>query len=280
MSDFFPFPEREAWKRLEQGLHLTARKGHFALAYSGGLDSRFLAHASQRLGLVPELLHVVGPHVSPDETAYARSWAIARKLSYMEVEADPLALPLVASGDRERCYACKRELFSLLRRQTDLPLCDGTNASDAGHYRPGTRAVRELCVRSPLADAGLTKMMIHHLAASTGMEDPDQKPHPCLLTRLPYGMKPERRLLQLLADGEKAMRILLEDIGSQDPDFRLRFVDDRLELHVVSEIEALLSPELRERILHHLVLLAPELPSPCIRGIEKLSGFFDREQST
>ena len=91
----------------------------------------------------------------------------------------------MASGDRRRCYACKRNLFSLLKARTDLPLCDGTNASDAGQYRPGIRAVEELGILSPLASAGLTKADIHRCAALTGMEDPEQKARPCLLTRLP-----------------------------------------------------------------------------------------------
>lgn len=123
--------------RLESVLGVLAAGNRFALAYSGGLDSRFLAHAAQRFGFEPVLLHIVGPHIPPEETDYARHWAASRELAYEELPADPLDLALVASGDRRRCYACKRNLFSLLKARTDLPLCDGTNASDAGQYRPG-----------------------------------------------------------------------------------------------------------------------------------------------
>ena len=143
--------------RLESVLGVLAAGNRFALAYSGGLDSRFLAHAAQRFGFEPVLLHIVGPHIPPEETDYARHWAASRELAYEELPADPLDLALVASGDRRRCYACKRNLFSLLKARTDLPLCDGTNASDAGQYRPGIRAVEELGILSPLASAGLTQ---------------------------------------------------------------------------------------------------------------------------
>ena len=153
--------------RLESVLGVFAAGNRFALAYSGGLDSRFLAHAAQRFGFEPVLLHIVGPHIPPEETDYARHWAASRALAYEELPADPLDLALVASGDRRRCYACKRNLFSLLKARTDLPLCDGTNASDAGQYRPGIRAVEELGILSPLASAGLTKADIHRCAALT-----------------------------------------------------------------------------------------------------------------
>ena len=222
--------------RLESVLGVLAAGNRFALAYSGGLDSRFLAHAAQRFGFEPVLLHIVGPHIPPEETDYARHWAASRELAYEELPADPLDLALVASGDRRRCYACKRNLFSLLKARTDLPLCDGTNASDAGQYRPGIRAVEELGILSPLASAGLTKADIHRCAALTGMEDPEQKARPCLLTRLPYGMKPERSLLAGLAAGERAVHGVFASAGLPGPDFRLRLVDaERLELHVLPE---------------------------------------------
>ena len=129
--------ENALLSRLESVLGVLAAGNRFALAYSGGLDSRFLAHAAQRFGFEPVLLHIVGPHIPPEETDYARHWAASRELAYEELPADPLDSALVASGDCRRCYACKRNLFSLLKARTGLPLCDGTNASDAGQYRPG-----------------------------------------------------------------------------------------------------------------------------------------------
>ena len=90
--------------RLESVLGVLAAGNRFALAYSGGLDSRFLAHAAQRFGFEPVLLHIVGPHIPPEETDYARHWAASRELAYEELPADPLDLALVASGDRRRKF--------------------------------------------------------------------------------------------------------------------------------------------------------------------------------
>lgn len=270
-----PPEESGLLSRLETALAGLAVGKRFALAYSGGLDSRFLAHAAQRFGFEPVLLHIVGPHIPPEETAYARDWAASRKFAYEEIPAEPLDLPLVASGDSRRCYACKRNLFSLLKGRTPLPLCDGTNASDAGQYRPGMQAVRELGVLSPLALAGLAKADIHRCAALTGMEDPGQKARPCLLTRLPYGMKPERSLLMGLAEGERAVRTVFASVGGPAPDFRLRLVAaDRLELHVLPE--PALAPSLCGELVLRIAEAAPQLPSPQVVRVETLSGFFDR----
>ena len=247
--------------RLESVLGVLAAGNRFALAYSGGLDSRFLAHAAQRFGFEPVLLHIVGPHIPPEETDYARHWAASRELAYEELPTDPLDLALVASGDRRRCYACKRNLFSLLKARTDLPLCDGTNASDARQYRPGIRAVEELGILSPLASAGLKKYK--------------QKARPCLLTRLPYGMKPERSLLAGLAAGERAVHGVFASAGLPGPDFRLRLVDaERLELHVLPE--PALAPGLCAELARRIAEAVPQLPPPRVVRVETLSGFFDR----
>lgn len=273
--DLSPAFPAEAWARLEATLCGLAAGKRFALAYSGGLDSRFLAHAGQRFGLEPLLLHVHGPHVAPEESASARAWARLRGLPFLETEADPLSLPEVAAGDRGRCYACKRELFGRLRElAADLPLCDGSNASDAGQYRPGLRAVRELGILSPLALAGFGKAEIRRCAAATGMENPDQRARPCLLTRLPYGMKPEKDVLAALAQGEEAVRRFLAATGWEEPEFRLRLVaPDRAELHVAAAKP--LAPDMLEG-LEKLLAADPRLPAPRVVTMETISGFFDR----
>ena len=217
--------------RLESVLGVLAAGNRFALAYSGGLDSRFLAHAAQRFGFEPVLLHIVGPHIPPEETDYARHWAASRELAY--------------------------------------------EASDAGQYRPGIRAVEELGILSPLASAGLTKADIHRCAALTGMEDPEQKARPCLLTRLPYGMTPERSLLAGLAAGERAVHGVFASAGLPGPDFRLRLVDaERLELHVLPE--PALAPGLCAELARRIAEAVPQLPPPRVVRVETLSGFFDR----
>ena len=274
--------------------------GYFALAFSGGMDSRFLAHAAQLLGFSPLLLHVTGPHVPPEESDFARRWAAARGLPLREVPADPLSLPLVAQGSRRRCYACKRELFSRLLSELErearrlslpepLPLCDGTNASDLHAFRPGTQAVQELGIRSPLALAGLSKADIYLLAALSGLDEPEQKPRPCLLTRLPYGVRPEASLLEGLAAGERAVRAFFMEHGGFSPDFRLRLVPQEdgtqsvstpslcLELHLLHADALRLPLDAEHRLARVIAEAAPALPMPArLVPQDTLSGFFDR----
>lgn len=269
--------QEHALARLKQAMDGTAAQGRFALAYSGGLDSRFLAHAAVLFGFTPLLLHVTGPHVPLEESAFACAWAGKNRLEYREVPVDPLHLPLVATGDRRRCYACKREIFTRLLAESPLPLNDGTNASDASAYRPGIQAVRELGVHSPLALAGLGKKEIHALAAATGMEDPEQKARPCLLTRLPYGTAPTRELLAAIATGERVARSVLERDGQPELDLRLRLVaPGRLELHMLRNDAQLLSPALREQLSQSLTAALPGWEVPGLAAQDSLSGFFDK----
>lgn len=188
-----------------------------SVALSGGVDSRFLVHMAQRAGCRVHVLHAAGPHVAERETRHALHWARARGLGVTVVPFDPLELPPVASGAQDRCYHCKKAMMlALLATATPHPLCDGTNADDLAAHRPGLRALRELGIRSPLAEAGLQKADIRRTGEATGLEDPQQAARPCLLTRLPYGMSPEAGMLRNLARAEAA----LEDMGLDD--FRLR----------------------------------------------------------
>lgn len=107
------------------------------------------------------------------------------------------------------------------------------------------------------------------------MEDPEQKARPCLLTRLPYGMTPERSLLAGLAAGERAVHGVFASAGLPGPDFRLRLVDaERLELHVLPE--PALAPGLCAELARRIAEAAPQLPPPRVVRVETLSGFFDR----
>lgn len=245
--------------------------GELTVALSGGVDSRFLAHAALRAGTVPELVHVRGPHVAPAETAYALRWARRQGLAARVLDLDPLALPEVAAGDRERCYACKSFLFRRIEACARGALCDGSNASDAAQYRPGLRALRELGVLSPLAEAGLAKDDIRGLGRRTGLEWPDQQSRACLLTRLPYGMPPEPGLLARLAEGERVVEDLLHQAGFADAPFRLRVSDtDRYELHVAV---ASLPVHVTEQLIGTLHDLG--FPSSTVRCMSTVSGYFD-----
>ena len=117
-----------------------------AVAFSGGLDSRFLCHAARLCGCDVLALHARGPHIPPEESAQAAQWARENSLPLLLVDFDPLALPEVAANSRERCYGCKKGLITTLRmalRETEGErdesrrlLCDGSNADDLRALRP------------------------------------------------------------------------------------------------------------------------------------------------
>ena len=121
-----------------------------AVALSGGLDSRFLAHAARLANCDTLLLHASGSHVSPRESEGAKLWAAGQGLPLRVISFDPLALPAVAENTRERCYFCKKALLETLRpHAAGYTLCDGTQADDLLHpHRPGQRALKEAGLRS------------------------------------------------------------------------------------------------------------------------------------
>lgn len=258
-----------------------------AVAYSGGLDSRFLAHAARCAGVgdTLRLLHIAGSHVSPEESREAEEWAGGHGFDLTVIHVNPLDEPEVRAGSRERCYFCKRRLFTALIAALDgLPhtLCDGGNASDLQAYRPGLRALRELGVRSPLAEAGMAKPDIRRVAAASGMDRPDQRARPCLLTRFAYGLAPTPEALASLADAEQAIaRALAGGPFPQLPDFRLRLVRAaplaaRLPFAAEVHVDTALEPDLRETIAE--AVLAHGFPRPAFVIMETVSGHYDRGQ--
>ena len=259
-----------AWDEL---LSRIQNLGRLTVAYSGGIDSRFLAHAAIHAGVSVELVHVSGPHVAPAETRFALDWASAQGLEVTVLRLDPLTLPEVAAGGRERCYACKRFLFERIMSVAGAKVCDGSNASDAALFRPGLRAVRELGVVSPLAESGLTKDAIRSLARLTGLAWPDQQAKACLLTRLPYGLSPDPDLLARLAEGERAVEDALRRAGHANHSFRLRVCESGgHELHLGPKIHSEDVFRALEEALH-----AAGFPSTPVRSMDSVSGYFDKK---
>lgn len=201
-----------------------------ALAFSGGVDSAYLLWAGVRAGAEVRPYFVKTPFQPQFELEDALRLCGQLGVELTVIHFDVLTDPEVAANPEDRCYHCKRRLFSLLRERAaanDFPvLLDGTNASDDAGDRPGMRALRELEVRSPLRECGLTKARIRELSRQAGLFTWDKPSYACLATRVPTGRPITRDSLEKVERGEAA----LSGLGFRD--FRLRLTQNGCKLQV------------------------------------------------
>jgi uncharacterized protein len=185
--------------------------GGLAVAFSGGVDSTFLAAvASEELGDRALAVTALSPTYARREQEEAARLARRIGIRQVTVESNELELPGFADNPPDRCFFCKRELFAVVRRVAageGLPaVADGTNHDDQGDYRPGMKAAREAGVISPLLEAGLTKAEIRQASARMGLPTADKPALACLASRFPYGERITQEKLDAVERVETAVR--------------------------------------------------------------------------
>ena len=220
-----------------------------ALAFSGGVDSAYLLYAAHRAGAEVRAYYVSSAFQPQFELEDAKRLAGSLSVPLTVLSVDILSNRTVTANPSERCYHCKRAIFSaiLAAAKADgyAPVLDGTNASDQDADRPGMRALRELGVRSPLRECGLTKPEVRRLSREAGLFTWDKPAYACLATRIPTGTAITRADL---ARTERAERFLA---GLGFTDFRVRLLGDAAKLQLpASQLSALLAQ--RETILREL----------------------------
>ncbi|HJA62884.1 MAG TPA: ATP-dependent sacrificial sulfur transferase LarE [Candidatus Intestinimonas stercoravium] len=225
-----------------------------AVAFSGGVDSAFLLWAAKRYGCDVRAYYVKTAFQPQFELEDALRLAREVDAPMTVLETDILSVPEAAANGPRRCYFCKRALFSQLweaaRRDGYPLLLDGTNASDDAGDRPGMQALRELEVRSPLQECGITKAEVRRLSREAGLFTWDKPAYACLATRVPTGTPIRREDLEKVERGEAALSAL----GFSD--FRVRLLDGCARLQVTVEQLPLLL-ERREAVLAALEPLFP-----------------------
>jgi pyridinium-3,5-biscarboxylic acid mononucleotide sulfurtransferase len=187
--------------------------GRLIVAYSGGVDSAFLAWTAHQV-LGDQMLAVIADSASLARTHLREALAFAREreIPLEVVETQELENPAYNRNDAMRCFHCKDELFTVLERYREAGGFDaiayGVNTDDAGDFRPGQQAARQHHVLAPLFDAGLSKAEIRELARQAELRVWDKPASACLSSRMEYGRAVTREALSVIERGEDALRAL------------------------------------------------------------------------
>ena len=183
------------------------------IAYSGGVDSAYLAWTANRI-LGDRALAVTADSASYPAHHRQMALSIARdfRLHHEIIQTHELDRPEYRANRPDRCFHCKHELYTVLsdlaqRRGFDA-VADGSNADDRGDYRPGRTAARQFGVISPLDDANLTKADIRQLSHDAGLPTWDEPASACLSSRIPYYSEVTEAKLQVIEEAEEAIRAL------------------------------------------------------------------------
>ncbi len=221
--------------------------GRLLVAYSGGVDSAYLAWAAHR-ALGNGMLAVIADSASLARTQLNDAIAFAREqqIPLEVISTSELDRPEYARNDGQRCFQCKDELFAVmekLRAERGFDaIAYGVNLDDQGDFRPGQQAARQHRVAAPLLQAGLTKQDIRELARQAGLRIWDKPASACLSSRIEYGRPVTREALSVVERGEDAIRAL----GFRQ--FRVRHHGDIVRIEIDrEELERALNPAMASR---------------------------------
>jgi len=236
--------------KFQQLKDLLAAMESALVAFSGGVDSTFLLHTACEVLGPAKVVALTATSPTYPSHEFNESVDLARQFGIRQivVDSNELEIPGFADNPPKRCYHCKKELFTLCLEEAHKlgfrEVLDGSNLDDLDDYRPGREATKELKVRSPLLEAGLTKAEIRTLSRRAGLATATKQPFACLASRFPYGTRITAERLQQIDRCETFLR------SRGFNTFRVRFHDEvaRIELGR-DEIPRLLDDALRDELV-------------------------------
>ncbi len=239
-------------KKINRLKEILRRLESVAIAFSGGVDSTFLLAIASVLPDIDIIaITASSPMVVPREIKEAKKIAAKLKVKHKIIKTNLLESPSLKANPPQRCYICKKDLFTkfldLAEKQGLRYLADGTNYDDLKAYRPGLRALKELGVRSPLAEAGLAKEDIRRYSKIMGLPTWNAPPLACLATRIPYNEEITAVKLKMIDRAEEFIRSL----GFKQVRVRYHRPIARIELDP-ADISRLIEPSIRKKTVKRL----------------------------
>jgi uncharacterized protein len=238
--------------KLENLKNIVCEMESVLVAFSGGADSSLLLKvARDTLGKEARAVLVNAEIHTRREAAEAADIADALRTELKTIDVTALDIPEVRRNARDRCYHCKRDVFTRLKaiaaRRGLRWVADGSNADDREMYRPGRKALHELGVRSPLAEAGMTKADVRALSKELGLPTWDKPSNACLASRVPYDEELTEEMLRRVEEAEDFIR----ELGFSQVRVRSTGATARIEV-AKREVERLASEHVAERVVERL----------------------------